>query len=168
MRSIIVFALLALALGATVPRLYLDATARTPPAAQAGPQAPATPAGGYRSLTLRKDDRGHFQTEASLDGRRVSVLVDTGASVIALRASDAARLGVRPQARDYTARVTTANGTVMAAPTEIGRVDVGGIVVHHVAALVLPDEALSQNLLGMSFLSRVRFEHHGGRLMLEQ
>lgn len=165
MRSIIVFALLALAIGAFVPRLYMDATARTPPAAESPAPPPST---GYRSLTLKRDDRGHFQTDGTLDGRRMSFLVDTGASVIALKASDAARLGVRPHARDFTARVSTANGTVMAAPTEISRVDVGGIVVHNVAALVLPDAVLSQNLLGMSFLSRVRFEHRNGRLVLEQ
>jgi aspartyl protease family protein len=164
MRSILVFALLALAIGAFVPRLYMDATTRTAPAA-----APAEPASsGYRSLTLKRDDRGHFQTDAILDGRRMSFMVDTGASVIALKASDAARLGVRPHARDFTARVSTANGTVMAAPTEITRVDVGGLVVYNVAALVLPDEVLNQNLLGMSFLSRVRFEHRNGRLILEQ
>ena len=40
--------------------------------------------------------------------------------------------------------------------------------MRNVAALVLPDEALSENLLGMSFLSKVRWEHRNGRLVLEQ
>ncbi|MFD2182956.1 retropepsin-like aspartic protease family protein [Rhodoplanes azumiensis] len=166
MRSIIVFALLALAFGATLPKLYLDATANPAPATPAKAATPTDPGGG--SLTLLKDARGHFQTTAYLDGVRLSVLVDTGASVIALKASDAGRLGVRPRAAEFTARVSTANGTVMAAPTRIGRVDVGGIVVYDVAALVLPDGALSENLLGMSYLSRVRFEHRHGRLIIER
>ena len=46
--------------------------------------------------------------------------------------------------------------------------ELGGILVHNVAAIVLPDEALGQNLLGMSFLSRVRWQHQDGRLILEQ
>ncbi|MFL9826616.1 TIGR02281 family clan AA aspartic protease [Rhodoplanes sp. SY1] len=166
MRSIIVFALLALALAATVPKLYLDATANPAPAAPTKAAAPPDSGGG--TLTLLKDARGHFQTTAYLDGVRLSFLVDTGASVIALKASDAARLGVRPRAAEFTARVSTANGTVMAAPTRIGRVDVGGIVVYDVAALVLPDGALAENLLGMSYLSRVHFEHRHGRLTIER
>jgi aspartyl protease family protein len=95
-------------------------------------------------------------------------MIDTGASVIALRAQDAARLGIRPAARDFTARVSTANGVVYAAPTELASVELGGILVHNVAAIVLPDEALAQNLLGMSFLSRIHWQYQGGRLILEQ
>ena len=48
------------------------------------------------------------------------------------------------------------------------RVEVGDIVVRNVPAIVMPDEALSVNLLGMSFLSRVRWTHERGRLVLEQ
>jgi len=95
-------------------------------------------------------------------------MIDTGASVIALRQQDAARLGIRPAPRDFTAKVTTANGIVLAAPTEIATVELGGILVHNVAAVVLPDEALAQNLLGMSFLSRIHWQYEGSRLMLEQ
>jgi aspartyl protease family protein len=58
---------------------------------------------------------------------------------------------------------------VRAAPTTLDRVEVGDIVVRDVTALVLPDEALSGNLLGLSFLSRLRrFEYSGGKLVLEQ
>ena len=119
-------------------------------------------------MTLRKADNGHFQTAAVVDGRRMDFLVDTGASVIALRESDAARLDIHPVPRDYTARASTANGVIKAAPVELNRVEVGGIVVRNVAAFVLPDEALGKNLLGMSFLSKVRWEHRNGTLVLEQ
>jgi aspartyl protease family protein len=48
-------------------------------------------------------------------------------------------------------------------------VDIGGLVVHDVDAMVLPDEALSENLLGLSFLSRLkRFEYANGKMILEQ
>jgi aspartyl protease family protein len=96
-------------------------------------------------------------------------MVDTGASVIALRAADAAMLGIRPSPRDFTAEVKTANGSIRGAPTRLSMVDVGGLMVRDVAALVLPDEALSENLLGLSFLSRLRrFEYSNGKMVLEQ
>jgi aspartyl protease family protein len=168
MRGILVFAVLALMIGAAAPRFYLGKEAPREPhaVAPAAQPQPSPPAG--RSLTVRRGDKGHFEVEGTVDGRRMAFLVDTGASVIALRERDAGRLGIHPARRDYTAKVTTANGVIPAAPVELNRVDIGGLVVYNVAAIVLPDEALGQNLLGMSFLSRVRFEHRNGRLVLEQ
>jgi aspartyl protease family protein len=70
---------------------------------------------------------------------------------------------------DYTATVSTANGQVKAARATIERFELGGITVYDVPALVLPDEALNVNLLGVSFLSRLkRYEYAGGRMVLEQ
>ena len=89
--------------------------------------------------------------------------------MIALNESSAARFGLRPSRGDYKATVTTANGTIKAAPTRLMMVDIGGIVLHDVDAMVLPDEALSENLLGLSFLSRLkRFEYANGKMVLEQ
>ena len=91
-------------------------------------------------------------------------MVDTGASMIALNENSAARFGLRPSRGDYNATVTTANGTIKAARTRLAMVDVGGLVVRDVDAMVLPDEALSENLLGLSFLSKLkRFEYANGR-----
>jgi aspartyl protease family protein len=119
-------------------------------------------------VVVRRNRHGHFEVDGRVDGRRLTFLVDTGASVIALRERDAARLGIHPSRREYTAPVSTANGIVRAAPVELNRVDVGSLTVRNVQALVLPDEVLGENLLGMSFLSRVRWEHRDGRLVLEQ
>lgn len=159
------FVAFAVAIGAFVPKLYAPRQAPPPTAAVAAVEpAPA----GSRTVAIKQSANGHFQTEATIDGRRVDMLVDTGASLIALRQRDAMRMGINPPSRDYTANVTTANGVVKAARIELGRVDVGGVTVRDVAALVLPDEALSQNLLGMSFLSKLRWEQKNGRLILEQ
>ena len=81
-------------------------------------------------------------------------MVDTGASVIALTVSNAARLGIHPAQRDFTVEVRTANGSVRAAPARLDKVEVGDLIVRDVAAVILPDGALSDNLLGLSFLSR--------------
>jgi aspartyl protease family protein len=65
--------------------------------------------------------------------------------------------------------VSTANGTIKAARARLDRVEVGGLVVRDVDAMVLPDEALSENLLGLSFLSKLRrFEYANGTMVLEQ
>ena len=96
-------------------------------------------------------------------------MVDTGASMIALTERDAATLGIHPAESEYVATVQTANGTVRAAPVELDMVEIDDIVVHDVAAMVLPDGALPDNLLGLSFLSRLRrFEYADGKLVLEQ
>jgi aspartyl protease family protein len=128
----------------------------------------AAPA-GIRSLSIPRDGRGHFQTEGRIDGQRINFMVDTGASVIALNETSAARFGLRPSRGDYNATVSTANGTIKAARTRLAMVEIGGLIVRDVEAMVLPDEALSENLLGLSFLSRLkRFEYAGGRMVLEQ
>ena len=135
---------------------------------KAAPVKVAAPS-GVRSISLLSDPRGHFQTEGRIEGQRIEFMVDTGASMIALTERDAANLGIRPAERDYTATVNTANGRVRAAPVELNMVEIDDLAVHNVAAMVLPDGALSDNLLGLSFLTRLRhFEYSGGKLVLEQ
>jgi aspartyl protease family protein len=96
-------------------------------------------------------------------------MIDTGASVVALNESSAARFGLRPTPGQYTAAVTTANGTVKAARMRLPMVEVGDLIVRDVDAMVLPDRALSENLLGLSFLSKLkRFEYANGQMVLEQ
>ncbi|MEA2989834.1 MAG: aspartyl protease family protein [Alphaproteobacteria bacterium] len=129
--------------------------------------APAVP-NNSRSLEIKAGNGGHFQVEARVDGRRLAFVVDTGASQITIRASDAARLGFHPSPRDYTLKINTANGEGRAARVELRMLEVGDIIVRDIVAIVVPDEALSVNLLGMSFLSRVRWTHERGRLVLEQ
>ena len=172
MRFFVVFAALALAIAGLLTRLA-DRAGRSPTAevasvAMAVPAAPAT-SSNYRSISIPRDGRGHFQVDARVDGRRIDFMVDTGASTIALTAKDARKLGIHPSQSEYSVNVRTANGTVRAAPTTLSRVEVGGLVVRDVRALVVPDNALSENLLGMSFLSRLkRFEYAKGKLVLEQ
>ena len=172
MRSVIVFALLALAAGVLVPRYATRVTAGSEPAVLTAQPAGATAAAASlnsRSMVVPRDARGHFQVDGRIDGRPVSFMVDTGASVIALTASDAGRLGIHPAQSEFIAAVKTANGTVRAAPTQLDMVEIGDLLVRDVPALVLPDEALSENLLGLSFLSRLRrFEYSDGKLVLEQ
>jgi aspartyl protease family protein len=172
MRNIMIFAAFIAGLGTLMAQM---ADRMTPAPAQAhAMSAPAAPVetialAGSRSVSIPRDSRGHFETEGRIEGQRIGFMVDTGASMIALNESSAARFGLRPPAGAFNATVTTANGIVKAARTRLPMVEVGGLMVRDVDAMVLPDEALSENLLGLSFLSKLkRFEYANGQMVLEQ
>jgi aspartyl protease family protein len=172
MRQILFLAAAFLAVGAFAAR-FADRAVEGHPDSQAAVVQPSyeprEPTSSGRSLMLESDRQGHFQVEARVEGRFIDFMVDTGASLVVLRESSAAQAGIRPQPRDYTAVAVTANGKIKAAPAKIERIEVGGITVYDVPAMVLPDEALARNLLGVSFLSRLkRYEFANGRLVLEQ
>jgi aspartyl protease family protein len=173
MRHVFILAAAMLVLGAYAARFAdreLMSQPLQPRAAAVQPVAAApTPTGYGRSLTLEADRQGHFQVEARVEGRRLDFVIDTGASLVILRESAAAHVGIHPMPVDYTATVATANGKIKAARAKLDRVELGDITVFDVPALVLPDEVLSQNLLGVSFLSKLRrYEYANGRMVLEQ
>ncbi|MDQ2953380.1 MAG: TIGR02281 family clan AA aspartic protease [Pseudomonadota bacterium] len=171
MRYFVFFAGFALVIAAIIPQVAEKLAPATPvPAiASASVDSPLATTTNSRMVVIPRDSRGHFQVEARVDGRRLNFMVDTGASTIALTASAAARLGIHPAPRDFTANVRTANGSVRAAPVRLNMVEVDDLVVRDVAALVIADGALSENLLGLSFLTKLRrFEYANGKLVLEQ
>ena len=171
MRNLMIIAAVLVGLGTYMAQMA-DRMSAAPASASAAPtklpeQTVAQASG--RSLDIPRDARGHFQTGGRIDGQRIDFMVDTGASLVALNEKSAARFGLRPSRSDYNATVTTANGTIKAARTRLAMIELGGLVVRDVDAMVLPDDALSENLLGLSFLSKLkRFEYANGRLVLEQ
>ncbi len=168
MRNILITAAIIAGLGVFMAQMA-DKITPAPAAASAVAVATDTPQSGTRSLSIPRDARGHFATQGRIDGQRLAFMIDTGASVVALNESSAARFGLRPTPGQYTAAVTTANGTVKAARMRLPMVEVGDLIVRDVDAMVLPDRALSENLLGLSFLSKLkRFEYANGQMVLEQ
>jgi aspartyl protease family protein len=174
MRAVIAIAIISLIACAIVPR-YAAQLMPAPDAATAVAAAhPAVAAAqssiaGSRSVVIAPGRGGHFRVTGRVDGRRIDFMVDTGASVIALKPEDAAMLGIHPIDRDYVALVKTANGVIRVAPIELDTVEIEDLEVHNVAALVLPAGVASENLLGLSFLRRLRrFEYADGKLVLEQ
>ena len=140
----------------------------TAPVKPAPSQAAAYAPSGA-SMALEPDKNGHFHAETEINGRRVTMLVDTGATIIALTAEDAMSFGIRPFPADYKVPISTANGMLNAAETKIPEVRVGNVLVRDVSAVVLPQGVLRQSLLGMSFLKKLGgFEFSGGRLLLRQ
>lgn len=144
----------------------------------AGPQqAGSGAAGGHndaaimsgRTIELKAGAHGHYYVEAEINGRRIDVMVDTGASHVALTFEDATRAGVYVRDSDFTQRVRTANGLARVAPVVLDRVSIGGIIVRDVPASVSERGMLGTTLLGMSFLKRLsRVDMSGGRLLLQE
>lgn len=97
---------------------------------------------------------GHYWADALIEGRAVRVMVDTGASVVALTRNDAARLGLKLTSEDFSSTLITASGPVRAAPVELQAVAVAGARVERVQALVV-ERGLPHSLLGMSYLGRL-------------
>jgi aspartyl protease family protein len=172
MRQVLIFAVVALIGGSYLAR-YADKTVVEAPASQAASVQPAEQpmqvSAGQHKMELASGRDGHFHVDARVEGRHIDFMIDTGASLVIMRETDASMIGVHPMPRDYTAIVSTANGRIKAAPAKLERIEVGDITVFDVPALVLPDEALSQNLLGVAFLSRLRrYEFADDRMVLEQ
>lgn len=113
----------------------------------------AVGASGTHAQVVKGAD-GHYWAEASIDGKAVRVLVDTGASVVALTRADALRLGVDPEPEAFTGKVQTASGVVRAAPVQLKTISVAGARVDRVEALVV-EQGLEYSLLGMSYLGRL-------------
>lgn len=135
--------------------------------AQAPP--PTAPADRFsRSEIIQGDERGHFLADGRVDGARIRLLVDTGATHVVLREEDAARVGIYVSASDFSGRSNTANGVVNFAPITIRSLRIGGIEIRDVEAAVIQRGKLSENLLGMSFLKRLRsFDISGNRITLK-
>lgn len=115
------------------------------------------------ALILQRNRSGHYVAPGLINGERVTFLLDTGATQIALPASLAAKLALR---RGANVNIQTANGNVTGYQTRLQSVALGPIVINDVSALVT--EGLSEDavLLGMSFLKHVEFTQRGDQLML--
>jgi aspartyl protease family protein len=121
-------------------------------------------ASGAQSVTLSAGAGGHFMTDGQVNGGAVRFIVDTGATAIALPASDASRLGI-----DYRkgprAVTQTANGQTQVYMVKLDSVRVGGILLQNVDAIVI-EQGLGVALLGMSFLNRVEMKQEAGRMTM--
>lgn len=124
----------------------------------------ATVGSDRERVTLSADTRGHFVTEASVNGVPVRFLVDTGATVIVLPGREATRLGIdwRKAPRAIT---QTANGAVPVYRVLLDSVRLGGVELSSIEAVVI-EQGLDIALLGMSFLNRVEMKREGHTMTL--
>lgn len=129
----------------------------------AGPQpSPAE----RQAIHMTADANGHFVTVGSIDGTSLRFLVDTGASVVAINAAEARRLGLRYQEAERVS-VATANGVVAGYRVTFNSVKLGDITLHQVQGMVV-DTSMPVALLGMSFLNRVDMKREGSTMTLSR
>ncbi len=128
----------------------------------------ADPLTFYAMTELKAGTNGHFFTKADINNRGIQVLVDTGASTVALSYEDAEKVGLRPGTLKFDIPVNTANGVGKAARVMLRDVEIDTVRVSDVEGVVLQKGALRGTLLGMSFLSRLRsFSVENGKLVLK-
>lgn len=122
-----------------------------------------------RMAEIKAGVHGHYYANAEINGRPVSVMVNSGASIVALTFDDAQRAGIYIRDSDYTQYVNTANGVARIAPLMLDRVGIGDITVRNVPAAVSEPGKLTTSLLGMSFLNRLqRVDMRSGVLVLQE
>jgi aspartyl protease family protein len=105
--------------------------------------------------TAWRSRSGTFELRAAINGQTLPMIFDTGASAVSLRAEDAERIGIDVNSLHYSLVTHTANGTSAVAPVVIQRLQVGSIIETNVPAVVARPHAMSANLLGQTFLSRL-------------
>ena len=120
-----------------------------------------------RTVEVARGPGGNFVVTTQVNGARLSMILDTGASSVVLSYEAAKAAGLPLEVLAYSVTVDTANGRTRAAPVTLQTIGVGGIVERDVAALIAQPGQLRQSLLGMSFLNRLEgWEVRGDRLML--
>ncbi len=111
---------------------------------------------GEQAVRVRRRLDGHFAVRGSINSQPMTLLVDTGASSVVLRHADAEQAGIDTSRLTFNVAVHTANGTTYAAPVRLRSVSIGPITVSDVEALVARPGSVNENLLGISFLRRLR------------
>ena len=122
-----------------------------------------------REVRIPVASNRQYYVEADVNRRNTRFLIDTGASFVALRESDARRAGIYPSAEDYQYAVSTANGKTRAARVTLDEIEINGLRTRDVESFILPDQQLDISLLGMSYLSRLSsVETRDGEMVLKQ
>lgn len=163
-----------IACAAMVGAAYFASDAIRASLTQPKPPATAVNAGKAASaasdtVTLRAGPDGHFRVDAMVGGKRVPMLVDTGATVVALSYELGDSLGLVSGGDRFDSGVQTANGSVGAKRVTLRDVRIGGVKLNDVDAVVLSRGAMDGALLGMSFLGRLsRLETSRDKLVMER
>lgn len=126
-------------------------------------------AGWENIIVIHANREGHFATKASINNEVTLLMVDTGATFVALSYETAESIGLNIGPGDFDKVARTANGVSKVAHINLDEVTIGDITITDVEAIVVEPGKLDINLLGMNFLSKLkRFEFSGRKLLLVQ
>lgn len=121
--------------------------------------------GGSKEVVLQSSTHGHYIATGKINNKKVTFLVDTGASYVSVPSRVAKKLGLKKGA---PLLVTTASGEVTVYATILDSVSIGDITLHNIKADINPHMQGNEVLLGMSFLRHISVIHKGGQLSIRQ
>jgi aspartyl protease family protein len=120
-----------------------------------------------RTVEIARTRSGEFQVSTQVNGAKIAMVLDTGASAVVLTQEAAKAAGLPLEVLTYTVTVETANGRTRAAPVSLDRIAVGTLIERSVPALIAQPGQLKTSLLGMSFLNRLEsWEVRADKLMM--
>jgi aspartyl protease family protein len=119
-------------------------------------------------VRIARDGTGMYRTVGFINGVQVNFLVDTGASQVAMNERTARRIGIQYKLYGQKTGVSTAAGRSMAWFLSLDKVNVGGVELKQVEALVIKGSGPDEVLLGMSFLRQLRMQDDGNLLKLSK
>lgn len=123
---------------------------------------------GRKTAVLAMGQNGHYEVDATVNGVSIPMMIDTGATMIALSYEDADRLGLNPSAMNFAYTVMTANGPARTAYVTLPEIEVAGIRRTNVQAGVAEEGKLGGSLLGMNFLATLKsFAISGDKMTLQ-
>ena len=111
---------------------------------------------------------GMYLTVGSINGHPVNLLVDTGATYVAMNENTAKKLGIDYRLIGQPGVASTASGQVRTWEVVLSKVKVGGIELTNVEGAVIEGSSPTEVLLGMSFLGRTRMLRDRGMLLLQK
>ncbi|MEN9461916.1 MAG: hypothetical protein RIS84_1936 [Pseudomonadota bacterium] len=130
----------------------------------------APPAPENASIRISPNSQGMYITTAKLNGHSIEVLVDTGASDVAMNESHASSLGLDyKKHHNGIVNVSTASGVAAAYTVSLDEISLNGVRQRYVEAVVVQGNFPRNILLGMSFLKNVDMQRQlNGILEIKQ
>lgn len=120
-----------------------------------------------KSVRLQQDFGGHYYARVKLNGRTVRMLVDTGATNVALSGNMARKLGIA-YAKGQRMRSATAGGIVNSFLVRVNEMNLDGITRYNVPVSVIEGAHPDVPLLGMSFLGQLKIQQDNGELVISE
>ncbi len=114
------------------------------------------------------DAAGSFRTAGTINGGIVDLVIDTGASTVAMNEATARKLGIDYRYEGRPVQITTASGVASAYSVTLKNVRVGEIEITNVDGVVVAGGFPVDVLLGMSFLNTVEITRKDGVLILKK
>ena len=121
--------------------------------------------GEYSEVALTRNRSGHYVFDGEINRQKVTFLVDTGATTIAIPAELQRRLGLEA---GRSMQVSTANGLTTAYLTRLDQLAIGDIEMYDVEASLIAGMGVDEVLLGMNVLKQFELVQRGDKLLIRQ